>query len=213
MENSFLLLFSLLGFLGMIHRIREKRHKQIPKVNIDGARLPSFDLPDQKVNLKHDVVQQEALVWEELKKLHQRQSCQHSVFETEKFIHARFEISKEMEASYRYYLIENELFFQVCVLQEFPAEITTDLFILAAHFNNLLNFGKVIVEVNKRNVFFSVQNEICLYALFPEKIHLHLSRHYQISKDVFASFLKFINEGEEPAVIIGELLKKQESGE
>lgn len=44
---------------------------------------------------------------------------------------------------------------------------------------------------------------------FPEKIELDFARHYQISKDVYWAFQKFVSEREEPVIIIGELINIQ----
>ena len=120
-----------------------------------------------------------------------------------------FAISEEMQTTYRYLIYEQNLHFDVRVIDSFPTEITTDLFVLASHFNNLLMFGKVVVNVNRSNVLFSYQNEVSLYSVFPEKIDHHISRHFHISRDVYWAFQKYLTEREEPVIIIGELLNMQ----
>ena len=135
---------------------------------------------------------QEKFVWDELIQLHKVNSWRHGVYETEKYVESTFTLAENKDGFYRYLLHDKELHFDVNVTQAFPVEMTTDLFVLAAHFNNLLTFGKVIVDVNRNNVVFNFNNELKLYSVFPEKIELDLSRHYQISKDVYWAFQKLI---------------------
>ena len=101
-------------------------------------RIYRLSLSDQK---------QELLVWEDLKKLHQNAEWKSGIYEKDKTIEACFEISNERLGSFYYVLDDGYLHFMVKVLEDFPAELTTDIFVLAAHFNNLLNIGTVVINV------------------------------------------------------------------
>ena len=154
---------------------------------------------------------QEKFVWDELILLHKVNSWRHGVYETEKYVESTFTLAENKDGFYRYLLHDKELHFDVNVTQAFPVEMTTDLFVLASHFNNLLTFGKVVVNVQHRTVTFSYSNDISFYAVYPEKIEEHLSRHFYITRDVHWAFEKYLQEREEPAIIIGELLNIQKN--
>jgi hypothetical protein len=154
---------------------------------------------------------QEKFVWNELTQLHKVNSWRHGVYETEKYVESTFTLAENKDGFYRYLLLDNELHFDVCVINNFPPEMTTDLFVLASHFNNLLKFGKVVIDIPHRTVTFSYQNEVSFYAVYPKKIEEHLSRHFFITRDVYWAFDKFLQEREEPAIIIGELLNIQKN--
>jgi hypothetical protein len=206
MENGLYAILPLLGALAWIKRVRDNREMKSSKTKIEEPRPPSFPLPDQIHAIFRDDLQHQACVWDELTRLHRNRNWRFGVFESENYVEAIFHISEDTDEFYRYLLYDQQLHFDVRVLHSFPPEITTDLFVLAAHFNNLLTFGKVVVDVNRNNVAFNFNNELQLYSVFPEKIELDLSRHYQISKDVYWAFQKFVSEREEPVIIIGELL-------
>lgn len=208
MENGYLALFPLLILLGLIKRIRDKRATNTLKINAEERKTPSFQLPDATDVIMRDEAKQKEHVWNELIRIHQVHNFHFGIYEAEKYIDATFAISEKETAQYRYQIFEEELNFTVCVLFSYPIEITTDLFVLASHFNNRLNFGKVVIDVENQNVIFTYRNDLAYYALFKEKIHFHLKRHFHISKDIHEAFVKCVLEREEPAVIFGELMKK-----
>lgn len=209
MENAFYALLPLLGILAMIKRVRDNRYQKSTEIKVEEPRFPSFPLPDKIGAMFRDEAQHQTCVWEELTRLHRNRSWRFGVFESENYVESIFHISEDTDEFYRYLLYAQQLHFDVRVLNSFPPEITTDLFVLAAHFNNLLTFGKVVVDVNRNNVIFSHQNELTLYSVFPEKIEMDLSRHFYISKDVYWAFQKYVSEREEPVIIIGELINLQ----
>ena len=206
MANGLYALLPLLGILAIIKRVRDYWANNTTETKIEEPTPPSFPLPDQIHAMFRDDAQHQACVWDELTRLHRNRNWRFGVFESENYVESIFHISEDTDEFYRYLLYDQQLHFDVRVLHSFPQEITTDLFVLAAHFNNLLTFGKVIVDVNRNNVVFNFHNELKLYSVFPEKIELDLSHHYQISKDVYWAFQKFVSEREEPVIIISELL-------
>lgn len=208
MENGFYALLPLLGILALIKRVRDNRYQKSPEIKLEEPRTPSFQPPDKTESFIRDPSRQKEIVWEELIRLHRNHNWRFGVFENQNYVESTFQISENTDALYHYLIYNQQLHFDVNVIDSFPPEITTDLFVLAAHFNNLLTFGKVVVDVNKNYVEFSFQNELSLYSVFPEKIELDFARHYQISKDVYWAFQKFVSEREEPVIIIGELMNK-----
>jgi len=99
---------------------------------------------------------------------------------------------------------------RVRIIEDFPVEITTELFVLTTHFNNLLNYGVVMVNVENRYIEYQLKSDFTVHVIFPGEIHDQLIRHYKISKDIFWAFNKLIEESEEPAIIIADLLKRRE---
>jgi len=98
------------------------------------------------------------------------------------------------------------------MFNDFPIELTTEFFILAAHFNNLLNNGVVRVRVSteRRYVDYCDRRDILMPLLYIGELYGQLVRHYQTSKDVFWAFQKLVEENEAPAIIIADLLRKIE---
>ncbi len=208
MEKGFYALLPLLGILALIKRVRDNREMKSYATKLKEPRTPSFQPPDKNGSFIRDPLRQKEIVWNELIRLHKNHNWRFGVFENQNYVESTFQISENTDALYHYLIYNQQLHFDVSVIDSFLPEITTDLFVLAAHFNNLLTFGKVVVDVNKNFVDFSFQNELSLYSALPEKIELDLSRHYQISKDVYWAFHKFVSEREEPVIIIGDLMNK-----
>lgn len=209
MENGAYALLPLLGVLALISRVRENRRKKKSELKLEEIRPPSFKIPEKISGVILDESQQMEFVWNELIKLNKESNWRFGIYESENYVETTFAISEEMQTTYRYLIYEQNLHFDVRVIDSFPIESTTDLFVLASHFNNLLMFGKVVVDVNRGNVLFSYQNEISFYSVFPEKIDNHISCHFHISRDVYWAFQKYLTEREEPVIIIGELLNMQ----
>jgi len=208
MENGFYALLPLLGILALIKRVRDYWANNKTESKMEEPRPPSFQPPYKSYSFIQDPSQQKEYIWNEIIQLHRNRNWRFGVFENQNYLESTFQISGNTDAFYHYLIYDQHLHFDVSVIDSFPPEITTDLFVLAAHFNNLLTFGKVVVNVNKNYVHFSFQNELSLYSALPEKIELDLIRHYQISKDVYWAFQKFVSEREEPVIIISELMNK-----
>lgn len=150
---------------------------------------------------------QEEMVWNELKKLHSDAEWNSGVYEKDRYIETIFQISKEKSVSF-YYMVYNGYFHcRVKILEDFPHDLTSDLFILAAHFNNLLNDGVVKVNVNNQYVEFHQKREQLIPLLYNSEIHEQLIRHYDTSKDIYSAFQRLVFEQEAPAIIIADLLK------
>jgi len=156
---------------------------------------------------------QEELVWKELKKLHADADWKHGVYEKEKYIESIFELGKEQGGAFYYLIYDGSFHCRVKILEDYPVELTTDLFILAAHFNNLLNNGVVIVNVQSRYVEYHQKRDLLIPLLYTSETYGQLMRHYNTSKDIYAAFQRLIIEQEAPAIIIADLLKENEAND
>lgn len=144
---------------------------------------------------------QEAIVWQELKKLHIEADWKHGVFENEKYIETIFELGKEKGGAFYYMIHEGMFHCRVKILENYPSDLTTEIFILAAHFNNLLKDGVVTVDVQNSYVGYSLKRNILIPLLYSGMIHNEVVRHYNVSQDIYSAFQRLIIENEAPAII------------
>lgn len=153
---------------------------------------------------------QEKLIWNDLKKLHIEAEWKHGIYEKDKYIETVFEIH-EGQGEIFYFMIYDSFFHcRVKILEEYPTELTTELFILATHFNNLLNFGVVMVNVNSNYVEYHQKRDLLIPLLYTGEIHDQIIRHFNISKDIYLAFQRLVKEQEAPAIIIADIIRKNE---
>jgi hypothetical protein len=162
--------------------------------------------------------QMEKVVWEDLKKMHIDADWKSGVYEREKYLETTFKISEDKLEQYFYMVDDSAYHCRVRVLDDFPVHLTTDLFILAAHFNNLLKNGVVIVHVNARYVEYHLKQQVVIPFLYSDELYFQLLMHHETSKDIYHSYQRLVIEQEAPAIIIADLLaareeKKDEKGE
>jgi hypothetical protein len=151
---------------------------------------------------------QEALVWEEMKKLHADAEWRSGVYEGDRYIETVFSIAEETPGVYQYWITDNELHCTVKVLDGFSPELTTDVFVLASHFNNHLKNGVVAVNVDAATVSYRLKQNMLVPLLHKGEIYEQLVSHHNISKDVYWAFQRLLREDEEPAIIFADLMKK-----
>lgn len=155
---------------------------------------------------------QHDIVWGYLKKYHIDEKLNSGFFENEKRIESDFKITEDYHARF-FYAIHKGIFYCRCkIVQDFDPELTTEMFVLATHFNNLLKYGKVLIEPSERTVEFAIDSSLTEYLVFPGALQQVTIMHYDTTKDVYWAFQKLINEQEEPAIIIADLIRiKDES--
>ena len=107
----------------------------------------------------------EQVFWNDLKKYHAEANFNSGIFEKEKSIESIFGIGEDRSETYYYQVYDGNFHCRVKVLRGFVPELTTDIFILASHFNNLLNSGVVAVNVESQYVEY-VGVEIVLHCIF-----------------------------------------------
>jgi hypothetical protein len=156
---------------------------------------------------------QEAVVWEDMKKLHAEAQWRSGVYESDRCIETVFQIAEETPGVYRYWITENELHSMVRVLDGYNPELTTDIFVLASHFNNLLKNGTVEVNVETSTVTYRLKQNVLIPSLYTGEIYNQITMHHSTSQDVYWAFQKLVFEGEEPALIIADLLARKGSEE
>ena len=155
---------------------------------------------------------QEAIVWDDLKALNAEMEWRSGIYEKERYIESNFKITDEASARFFFQIHDSHFSCHVSVIPNYPPELTTEIFILATHFNNLLRQGKVLINVEEESVDFEIKQEITLPLLYPGEIYIQIRRHQMIAKDIYEAFQRLVKEGEEPAIIIGDLLRQNREG-
>lgn len=153
-------------------------------------------------------VKQEKIVWNDLKKHHEDQKYQSGVFEKDRYIESFFQINDDKSFAFYYAIFENKFNCRVKVLDTFDEELTSDIFILATHFNNLLNNGNVLINVENNYVEYVVKTDLLIPLLYKGEIENKITRHYKTTRNINKAFQRLINEQEVPAIIIADLLKE-----
>lgn len=169
---------------------------------------------DKIIKLTRGYKQFENFVWKDLIRLHKSENWHYGVFESDKYINTTFGIAENKSAQFYYLVCEGSFHCRVTIIEDYPVDVTTELFILAAHFNNILNRGVVIVNVEYRFVEYHVKSDLVVNVIYPGEIHSQIVKHHKAATDIYWAFNKLLVENEEPAIIIADLLKmKQEVNE
>lgn len=150
------------------------------------------------------------IVWLELVKLHKEEKWNSGQFDKEKYIQTIFNIEDNLGIKFTYQIDKDKLEFQALILNSFDEEMTTDILVLASHFNGLLNYGKVSVSTKHNYVEYIYSGDLLTYMLFPGEIHSDLKAHYNVTKDCCWAFLNLIETGEDPVFVFSELLRRKE---
>ncbi len=160
------------------------------------------------VNL--DVKNQEIELWEKLKAFLEFKKYRFGAFEREKTCEVQLEIIESYFKTYYYSIDENELHLRVQLVEEYPVEQATDIFVLASHLNNILRVGKVKINVKYNYVEYHISKNNLLFLLDEKELVAFISSHYSVSQTLFFAYYQLINQGIPPVEIISELLNPNE---
>ena len=160
------------------------------------------------VNL--DVKNQEIALWEKLKAFLEFKKYRFGAFEREKTCEVQLEIIESYFKTYYYSIDENELHLRVQLVEEYPVEQATDIFVLASHLNNILRVGKVKINVKYNYVEYHISKNNLLFLLDEKQLVAFISSHYSVSQTLFFAYYQLINQGIPPVEIISEIMKANE---
>lgn len=155
--------------------------------------------------------QREEVVWQDLKDFLQHEAWRVGLFEKERYAEVLFQLSDQAIVPFYYAVQEHELNLQVNAMESIPPELISDAFILSAHLNNVLNWGKVLVDAESGVVLHHVKVNLLIPFLFPNEIEVSIVRHFHTSKDIHDAFRRLVEEREAPAIIIADLLRQIEA--
>ncbi len=148
-------------------------------------------------------------VWDDLLRLCTKSKWRVGVFEFDQCVEIEFQIAADKVEKYLYEIRGGNLITRVRVAVNIDEVRITDAFILAQHFNNLLNYGVVVVNVSSRFVEYIMIKDILIPLLYSGEIYDQLLLHHNSSKDLYASFQRLLVEDVEPALIIADLLEEK----
>ena len=163
--------------------------------------------------LSLNISKQEDLLLKDLEKLFTIEKWRFSICKSEKTIEAYWENADGKMERFVYCIEDRNFKCRVKVLDNFPIELATEIFILATHFNNLIRRGIVQVNTNEGYVEYCIDREIFIPLLYNEEIYPQMMIHYSTSKEIFLGYQRLVEENEAPAIIIADLLKKYEEEE
>ena len=161
-------------------------------------------------NLKN----RQKVLWSDLKKYFVNSDLHYGIFESERYIEAKYSIDDTHSEFrvYRYFFDKETLNFVslVFIHQDYDQDKTTDVFILSSHFNNLLKYGVVRVNPDTCTIMMEYTNSELLPFLFPGEIHSQILAHYNVSLDLIWAFNQLLIEDQDPVFIIADLQKKHD---
>jgi hypothetical protein len=160
--------------------------------------------------LSLDINKQEDLMWADLKKTLALLNLKSGNYEKEKYAVIEFSISADQRAIFHYVIYDGYYTCRVKILEDFTPELTTDIFVLASHFNNLMRLGLVSVDVESQFVEYYIKRDLLVPLIFNGEIHDQMVRHLETSKLIFSGFQRLVIENEAPAIIIADLIKESE---
>ena len=163
--------------------------------------------------LKDIESKQENVVWKELKKFFAEFDWKYGIYEQDKCIEVWFNSQYDKPIRYRYGIYDKCFYSQANVWENFPVELTSDVFILAQHFNNLLSNGIMIVDIESRSVSYFWKNNILFPYLYKAMFGNRIDSHVHTAQEINWAFQKLVEENEAPAIIIADLLKKKSEEE
>ena len=158
-----------------------------------------------------NVKKRSEIVWKELIKLHREEGWNFGQFDKEKYIQTIFTVDNNLGIKFTYQVVKDKLEFKALILDSFDEEKTTDILVLASHFNGLLNFGKVSVSTKYNYVELVYSGDLVTYMLYPGEIHSDQRVHYDVTKDCCWAFFNLIETNEDPVFVISELLRRKEN--
>lgn len=182
--------------------ILKRKHKIMKKITQHLNKIIRLTLSKTK---------QETIVWKDLKNLHKRSEWVSGIHEKEKHIETIFDLGDNKRKAFHYFIYDNSLYYRVEILEQYIVDRTTDIFILAQHFNNLLNNGTITINTREQSVDYFFKTDIIIPLIRPSEIYKNLICHFEATKDIFKSFERLIIESEEPALIIADLLRNNQN--
>lgn len=164
----------------------------------------------QKIYRLLNVKKASLYVWMDLIQYHKSGGWNFGQFDKDKYIHCSFKIDDVNHADFRYSVTQQKLLFQATVLESFDEERTNAVLVLASHFNGLLTFGLVKVNLKYNFVEFVYFRDTLTYALFSGEIETDTDTHFKLTKDIAWSFSNLVETGDDPVFVFSELMRKRE---
>lgn len=164
----------------------------------------------QKVYRVLNVKKSSDFVWKELIYHHKKSNWKFGQFDKDKRIECCFTDDDNNAIDFYYNVTSNRLYFTGVILSSFDEERTNDILVLASHFNGLLSFGVVKVNLKNNYVEMEYYGDILNYSIFPGEIDSDMTTHYNLVKDCFWSYKNLLETGDDPVFVFSELMRRRE---
>jgi len=151
----------------------------------------------------------DSIVWKKLVQMHKKSGWKFKRYEEEKTICRYFDIDGSDRLDFAYTIKEEKLLFRAMVLPSFDEEITNAILVLAAHFNGLLNFGIVKVNVKDNCVEVRYSRDSLAYALSTEDLEIDIFLHCSLAQDCLWAFTHLIETGDNPVFVFSDFLEEK----
>ena len=148
------------------------------------------------------------VVWKELVALHKTSGWNYGQFDKENRIECSFKVDETNSIDFNYVVSYDKLIFRAIILTSFDEEKTNDVLVLASHFNGLMRFGVVKVNIEYNYVEYVYYGDLFMYSIFPGEIDSDMSTHFNYTKDCFWSFTNLIETGDDPVFVFSELMRR-----
>lgn len=142
--------------------------------------------------------------------LHKSAGYHFGVFENERYIETIFTNDNNESIKFHFRIEADNLVYSALILPEFDVDRTNDILVLSAHFNSLLTFGMVRVDLKNNYVELVHKESLVSYHFFSGEIMNDLRRHYNVANDCLWAYNEMITSGEDPVFIMSELLRRIE---
>jgi hypothetical protein len=157
---------------------------------------------------------QTRLFWYMLKNHLTESELVFGTYEREKTLQVDLEVAENTTLKFEY-IVHRSRFFLVCRFLKYEApEDASEIFILAQHMNNLIGHdGTLRIETDDQicSLVFNVDFRPILFGY--SGIRELILRHHSITVDARNAFLRLMLEGEEPAIIIADLMREESENE
>lgn len=149
-------------------------------------------------------------VWKDLVKYNLEKGWRFGQYQSEKRIENTFHVGENNSIEFDYTVTDNKLEFSALILKSFEEDKTSDILVLASHFNSLSSFGVVKVSIKYNCVRFNYAGDLLTYMLYNGEIDTDHITHYGLTKDCVWSFYRLLETGEDPVFVFSELLQRKE---
>lgn len=157
-----------------------------------------------RVNLNQE--KRKKMLWKDLIKLHKNENWNYRIHDNTWCMESLIQNNKNQINRYFYSIYKDKFYSQVKVIYDFPEDLTTNLFILATHINNILNEGIIHINIENKYIEYSKSENIIVPLIHQQALKNQIILHYSASQKIQWAFEELINRNEEPVLIFAELM-------
>lgn len=150
-------------------------------------------------------------VWKQLIALFDENKWNYTRNDRKKHLNLNFNVSDGVVHMFRFDFEGPFLRMYTLVLDQFDESQSTDVMILASHFNTWMRYGKMSANISHGLV--EIRHELMLaeVILNPHCIRFFMDQQANLFKDSHEAFAKMLETGEDPVFIIAEILENRRS--